>query len=139
MITSRSARLARLGVGPGLIATLLMACSSSGPLHVENATDVDVAVYTDGTWVGTYAAGSAGDAALSGRGRPQTLEVRSPSGAVLLSMVVNDDQLAAAAAGRYGNASSVGLPCGVVTVLIGELGPDEALAPAEAVPAGPCP
>ena len=116
-----------------------MACSISGPLHVDNATDVDLAVYADGHWVGTYAAGSAGDAGLSGRGRPQTVEVRSPSGAVLLSMVVNDDQLAAAAAGRYGNASSVGLPCGVVTVVIGELGPDEVLAPAEAVPAGPCP
>ncbi len=118
---------------------LLMACSSRGPLHVENATDIDVAVYADGDWVGTYAAGTAGNAALSSRGRPQTLEVRSPSGAVLLSMVVNDDQLADAAAERYRNASSVGLPCGVVTVLIGNLGPDGALAPAAAAPAGPCP
>jgi hypothetical protein len=93
----------------------------------------------DGSWVGTYAAGTTGDASISGQGKPSNLEVRSPSGAVLMSLWVNDDQLTDAAAGRYGNGASRGLPCGVVTVLIGQLAADEALAPAESIPPGPCP
>jgi hypothetical protein len=52
---------------------------------------------------------------------------------------INDDQLKDAAGGGYGNGGSVGLPCGVVTVVVGKLPPDSALAPAEAIPAGPCP
>ena len=122
-----------------MVAWVAVACGPSGPLHVENASDIAVAVYVDGRWVATYAPGASGDASVSGVGRPQALEVRSPSGAVLLSLPINDEQLAAGAAGNYGNAASVGLPCGVITVLIGQLGETEALAPAASVEPGPCP
>lgn len=139
MITRRSRRGAVLGFGLGLIASIAVACAPSGPLRVDNATDIAVGIYADGRWVGTYGPGTSGDASISGVGRPQTLEVRSPSGAVLLSLPINDDQLAAGAAGGYGNGTSVGLPCGVVTVLIGRLTENEALAPAASVEPGPCP
>lgn len=138
MIT-RSRRGAVFGFGLALIAWVVVACAPSGPLHVENATDIAVGVYADGHWVATYAPGASGDASIPGAGQPQALEVRSPSGAVLLSLPINDDQLAAGAAGRYGNGTSVGLPCGVVTVLIGHLSETEALAPAASVEPGPCP
>ena len=125
-------------VGLLLVAALVAGCAS-GPLHVANETDTAIGVYVDGRWIGTYAPGASGDASVSGAGRPQTLEVRSPTGAVLLSLQINDDQLAAGAAGGYGNGASVGLPCGVVTVLIGQPGATEALAPAASVEPGPCP
>ena len=131
-------RGARLGVGLILVAVLAAGCAG-GPLHVDNATDTAIGVYVDGRWVGTYAPETSGDASISGQGRPQILEVRSPSGSVLVSLPINDDQLAAGAAGGFGNGASVGLPCGVVTVLIGRLGANEALAPAESVEPGPCP
>lgn len=134
----RAGRRAVLGVGVVLVAALAAGCAS-GTLHVDNATDTAVAVYVDGRWVGTYAPGTSGEASIAGQGRPQILEVRSPSGAVLISLPINDDQLAAGSAGGYGNGASVGLPCGVVTVLIGRLAADAALAPAESVAPGPCP
>jgi len=139
LITRHRLRGPVLGFGPALIASIVVACAASGPLHVENATDIAVGVYADGHWVATYAPGASGDASVPGVGRPQALEVRSPSGAVLLSLPINDEQLAAGAAGNYGNAASVGLPCGVITVLIGQLGETEALAPAASVEPGPCP
>ena len=138
MITRRSGRRVGFGLGLALIAVLATGCTS-GPLHIDNATDISVGVYLDGNWVGTYAAGASGQATIAGQGRPSTIEVRSPSGAVLMSLLVNDDQLAAAAAGGFGNGSSIGLPCGVVTVIIGQLSPDAVLAPAESNPPGPCP
>ena len=138
MITRHGLRGAVLGFGLALIASLVVACAASGPLHVENGSDIPVAVYADGRWVATYAPGASGDASITGAGRPQALEVRSPSGAVLLSLSINDDQLATGAAGGYGNGASVGLPCGVVTVLIGRLSETEALAPAASVEPGPC-
>jgi hypothetical protein len=138
VIGRRSGRRARLGFGLSVIVAIAVGCTS-GPLHVDNATDIAVSVYVDDSWVATYAAGTSGAASISGQGRPRNLEVRSPSGAVLMSLWVNDDQLADAAAGRYGNGTAMGLPCGVVTVLIGQLAADEALAPAESMPPGPCP
>ena len=138
MIARHGLRGAVLGFGLALIASVAVACAPSGPLHVDNATDIAVGVYADGRWVATYAPGASGDASVSGVGRPQTLEVRSPSGAVLLSLPINDDQLGVGGAGGYGNGASIGLPCGVVTVLIGQLGADAALAPAESIEPGPC-
>lgn len=138
MIGRRSGRRAGLGFGLAVIVAVAVGCTS-GPLHVDNATDIAVSVYVDDSWVGTFGAGTTGDTSISGQGRPRTLEVRSPSGAVLLTLVVNDDQLADAAAGRYGNGQSIGLPCGVLTVIIGQLASDAALAPAESIPPGPCP
>jgi len=139
VIPRHGPRGAVLGFGLALIASVVVACAPSGPLHVENATDIAVGVYADDRWVATYAPGASGDASVSGVGRPQALEVRSPSGAVLLSLPINDEQLAAGAAGNYGNGASVGLPCGVVTVIIGRLGETEALTPAASVEPGPCP
>lgn len=138
MIGRRSGRGAGLGLGLAVIVAVAAGCTS-GPVHVDNATDIAVSVYVDDSWVGTYAAASSGTASIAGQGRPRNLEVRSPSGAVLMSIWVNDDQLAEAAAGGYGNGAAIGLPCGVVTVLIGRLASDAALAPAESVPPGPCP
>jgi hypothetical protein len=139
VIARHGLRGAVRGFGFALIASVAVACAPSGPLHVDNATDIAVGVYADGRWVATYAPGASGDASITGAGRPQALEVRSASGAVLLSLPINDDQLAAGGAGGYGNGASIGLPCGVVTVLIGRLGATEALAPAASVEPGPCP
>lgn len=138
MIARRSGRRVGQRFGLAVIAALAIGCANA-PLHVDNATDISVGVYVDGSWVGTYAAGASGDASIAGQGGTRTVEVRSPSGAVLLSLPVNDAQLADAADGDYGEGTSVGLPCGVVTVIVGRLSSDAALAPATSVPPGPCP
>jgi hypothetical protein len=138
VIARRGLRAAVLGSGLALIASVVVACANSGPLHVENASDIAVAVYADGRWVGTYGPGASGDASITAAGRPQTLEVRSALGAVLLSLPINDDQLAAGAAGTYGNGASIDLPCGEVSLLIGTLAPGQKLIPPMRVAPGPC-
>jgi hypothetical protein len=115
-----------------------MACGPSGPLHVENASDIAVAVYVDGRWLGTYAPGASGDASITAAGRPQTLQVRSASGEVLLTLPIDDDQLADGARGGYGNGAKVDLPCGEVSLLIGTLAPGQKLIPPMRVAPGPC-
>ena len=110
------------------------------PINIDNETDVAVGLYVDGTWIGTYAPGSRLAVPMPAPKRhPTTVELRSPSDAVLLSLALNEGQHAAADAGGYGAGESRGLPCGTLTLLIGRLAEDEALAPAASVEPGPCP
>ena len=110
------------------------------PISIENDTNVPVGLYVDGAWVGTYAPGSRLAVPMPAPRRlPTTIELRSPSDAALLSVTLNEGQHAAAEAGGYGAGASQGLPCGVLTLLVGRLADGEALAPAESVEPGTCP
>jgi hypothetical protein len=111
------------------------------PIRIENATTVPVGLYLNGDWVGTYPAGAATTVSI-GRpvAPPWTVELRSPSDAVLLRLNADDVALQAARDGRYGVAGSLGLPCGELTALVGTLSEGDALAPSRAsVAPGPCP
>ena len=135
----------RLAVGVAL-ATALVACggSASGAdvrLRVDNDTDTPVGVYLDGTWMGTDEPGATIDVPLGAGSPPLLVEVRSPSGATLATL---EAQAGPVQALRDGDAQNViaqefGVPCGVIRIVIGELGTDRAPAPAPSVAAGPCP
>jgi hypothetical protein len=128
-----------------LAAGLLTGCafgaaSSDIPVTIENDTSVPVGLYVDGAWVGTYAPGAHVAVPLPVRDRfPAAVELRSPSGAVLVSLTLSEHQDAAAEAGGYGGGESQGLPCGTLTLLVGRLDPGEALAPPASVSPGTCP
>jgi hypothetical protein len=110
------------------------------PISIENDTDVAVGLYVDDAWIGTYAPGARLAVPMPApRRHPTTVDLRSPSDAVLLSLTLNEGQHAAAEAGGYGAGASQGLPCGVLTLLVGRLADGDALAPAESVEPGACP
>jgi hypothetical protein len=110
------------------------------PINLHNDTDVAVGLYVDGAWIGTYAPGSRLAVPMTTPKRePTTVELRSPSDTVLLSLTLNERQYAAAEAGGYGAGESRGLPCGTLTLLVGRVAADEVLAPAASIEPGPCP
>jgi hypothetical protein len=128
-----------------LAAGLLTGCafgaaSSDIPVTIENYTSVPVGLYVDGAWVGTYAPGARATVPMPVQDRfPVTVELRSPSDAVLVAIRLSEDQHAAADAGGYGGGESQGLPCGTLTLVVGRLDPGEAPAPAASVAPGTCP
>lgn len=128
-----------------LAVALLVGCDTAAPaspipITIDNETDVAVGLYVGGNWVGTYPAGASVEVSLPSDLRlPTTVELRSPSDAVLVEVAVNEDQHAAAEAGGYGGGASQGLPCGTLTLLVGRLTAGEALAPAASLASGACP
>jgi hypothetical protein len=136
------------GLGPQLVlvsALLSAGCgvvpaTSDIPVTVANDTDVAVGLYLDGAWVGTYAPGAQVAVPLPVRDRfPVTVELRSPSDAVLVAVALSEDQHAAAEAGGYGGGESQGLPCGTLTLLVGRLAAAETVVPPASVAPGACP
>jgi len=137
------ARAARLSLAIALVVAGCVSPRSAADvqLQLDNATDTPVGLYVDGTWIGTYPAGATTTLPLRQQGDPPyRIEARSPSGTVLAATEVNVPSLESLEAGTgMPVGESVGLPCGVVTLLVGELAPDQALSPAMSVPPGPCP
>jgi hypothetical protein len=137
----RGITLLAIVVGSLLVVT---GCSSSAPearISLDNLTDTAVGLYVNGDLTGTYQPGTSVQVPLSDFGAaPYVIEVRSPSGTVLASANVNVPTAEAQANGR-GNAvgDEVGLPCGIIRILVGALADGEALAPAASVEPGPCP
>lgn len=130
-----------------LVAVVGAACSTSASqgseirVHVTNETDIPIGVYIDGDWRGTDEPGATIVVPLGDGQPPIRVETRSPSGATLATLIAPAGPIGAL---RGGDRTEVvgeafGVPCGVITIVIGELGPDQAVAPATAVPAGPCP
>ena len=132
---------ARALLAAGLLTGCVFGAAPSDiPVTIENDTSVPVGLYVDAAWVGTYAPGAQVAVPLPERDRfPVTVELRSPSDAVLVSLTLSEDQHAAAEAGGYGGGESQGLPCGMLTLLVGRLDPGEAPAPAASVAPGTCP
>ncbi len=94
----------------------------------------------NGEWIGTYPAGASREVLLRGPfDPPLDLELRSPSDAVLLELGVNNGQIEQATAGGHATGDSVGLPCGVLSVVVGTLRANEVPAPPPSVAPGPCP
>ena len=125
--------------------TLLAGCASSGasratPIVLENRTDVPVGLYVNGGWAGTFPAGGTGDASVGGHGAPPyTVEVRSSSNAVLMTVTVDEAQAATIDQPGRGIAEEVAVPCGILRVTIGSIGSGAAPAPAASVAPGECP
>ena len=109
-------------------------------VHVDNETDIPIGVYVDGVWRGTDEPGATIVVSLGDGLPPITIEARSASGAVLATL---DVPLGPVKALRDGESDAwgaeVAVPCGLIRIVAGELGPDAAIAPATAVPSGPCP
>lgn len=126
----RACRLA-LFVGLLLGASACAPTGASTAFLLENATDVPVQILVDGSWVGTYEAGTSRDVPAPGA-PPHRVEVLSVSGARLLEWGYDANQATA------GAVTSVDVPCGVVRLSVGRI-ELPALPPAEAVPTGPCP
>ena len=124
------ATLAACGVVPGL---------DEVRVHVDNETDIPIGVYVDGVWRGTDEPGATIVVPLGDGLPPITIEARSASGAVLATL---DVPLGPVKALRDGEGDAWGeeiaVPCGLIRITVGELGPNVAHAPAAAVPAGPC-
>jgi hypothetical protein len=129
-------------LGAVLATAALASCASAEPvpIRIQNDTSVPVGLYVGGSWVGTYPPGAGSTVAVDRQlDPPVTVELRSPSDAILLRLTANEGAIEAARTGGYGVGESLGLPCGVLTALVGTLRPDEELAPAPSVQPGPCP
>jgi hypothetical protein len=126
-------------------AALLAGCTPSGasratPIVLENLTDVPVGLYVNGGWAGTFPAGGRGDASVGGHGDPPyTVEVRSSSNAVLMTVTVNAAQATTLDQPGRGLAEEVAVPCGILRITIGSIGSGAAPAPAASVAPGDCP
>ncbi|MEO6206570.1 MAG: hypothetical protein ABIP77_01290 [Candidatus Limnocylindrales bacterium] len=109
-------------------------------ISLDNLTDTPIGLYVNGEWVGTYPAGATTEQPLGDHGgAPYSVEARSGSGAVLATVGVNEAQAQTPAQAGQGLAVEQGVPCGIVRIVVGELGPDAVPAPAASVSPGPCP
>ena len=134
----------RLVVALAALALATSGCARTAvadiTITLDNLTDSPIGLYVNGEWVGTYPAGATTEQPLGDHGgAPYAVEARSDSGAVLAMVGVNEAQARALAQDGPAVAIEQGVPCGVVRIVVGELGPDEAPAPAASVPPGPCP
>lgn len=139
-------RVGRLAAG-GLVAIVVAACAAAGTpgdevrVHVDNETDIPVGVYIDGDWRGTDEPGATIVVPLGDGPPPIRVEARSPSGATLATLEASAGPIDAM---RDGDRSEVvgeafGVPCGVITIVIGERPDGYVVAPASSVEPGPCP
>ena len=109
-------------------------------LTVVNRTDTPVGVYVNDAWIGTDEPGATIETTLGPTDDADyRIEARSPTGAVLAVFVAPAAEVDRTRDGGPALGEEIGVPCGVVTILIGTLRDDEMLAPAEAVEPGPCP
>ena len=134
----------RLVVALAALALATSGCARTAvadiTITLDNLTDTPIGLYVNGEWVGTYPAGATTEQPLGDHGgAPYAVKARSDSGAVLAMVGVNEAQARALAQDGPAVAIEQGVPCGVVRIVVGELGPDEAPAPAASVPPGPCP
>lgn len=121
-----------------------VACSRTAvadiTITMDNQTDTPVGLYVNDEWVGTYPAGASVQEPLGDHGgAPYVVDVRTPGGTSLARVDVNAAQAASITGGGPAVASEVGLPCGIIRLVVGELADHEAPAPAESVAPGPCP
>ena len=134
----------RIAVALATLALATSGCARTAvagiTITLDNRTDTPIGLYVNGEWVGTYPAGATTEQPLGDHGgAPYAVEARSDSGAVLAMVGVNEAQARALAEDGPAVAIEQGVPCGVVRIVVGELGPDEVPAPAASVPPGPCP
>ena len=128
-----------------LLAAVAAACGgTSAPdtprLTVENLTDTPIGVYVDGEWVGTDEPGATIQTGLGPTtGSSYRIEARSPSGAVLAVFEAPRAAVGATTQGGAALGEAFAVPCGEIRIIVGELGPTEALAPAPAPATGPGP
>ena len=110
-------------------------------VNVDNGTDIPIGVYVDGEWRGTDEPGATILVPLGDGPPPMTIEARSPTGATLAILEANAPQVEALRRGETEDviAEEFGVPCGVITIVVGEMPAGWAPAPAEAVATGPCP
>jgi hypothetical protein len=103
-------------VGCGLLPT------GSQAAHIDNMTNTPMAVHIDGVWAGTYAPGTSADVPLVGHGAPPyAITVHSPSGGVLMQLVVSADDYQMAAEGTGSVSGDTELPCGTVRLSVGRI------------------
>ncbi|MEX1172780.1 MAG: hypothetical protein WEG56_09230 [Chloroflexota bacterium] len=127
-----------------VIALAIAGCARMAPsdiqITLDNLTDTPVGLYVNDDWVGTYPAGGTTRQPLGDHGgAPYEVEVRSPSGATLATIAVNQAQAESLSGGGPAIALEQGVPCGIVRLVVGEVAAGEVPALAASVPPGPCP
>ena len=105
-------------IGSVATAVVVAGCAAlsgpSTPMSLENHTDTALAVHADGRWVGTYAAGARTSVPVPGE-PPVGIEIRSPSGAVLVSWAFDARQAV------EGGVATAEVPCGVIRLSVGRI------------------
>ena len=117
----------------------LTGCSPTGgpTVRLENQTTVPVAIYLDDQWIGTYPAGATVDARFVVPDSEASIEARTASGAVLVSILGTAAMIEAAADGSMPISEWADVPCGRVALSIGAA--DPVLTDPPPGPTGSCP
>ena len=139
-------RVAGIAAAAAFVGLVVVACAAPATadeirIHVQNQTTIPVGVYVDGDWRGTDEPGATIVVPLGDGVPPIRVEARSPSGATLVTLEAPAGPIESM---RDGDDSEVvgeafGLPCGVITIVIGDQPPGQTVAPAPSVEPGPCP
>ena len=119
-------------LGPALLVVTLAAAvlgcvpvaslTPADTIQLTNATTTAVAVHVNGGWAGTYPAGAVTDVPIVGHGGPPfTIEVRSPSGAILSSVTFSADDARGVAAGSGSMSTGGDVGCGWIEIRYGNV------------------
>ena len=128
-----------LAVVAAVAATVLVGCGilSFARVSVRNETTVPIAVHVDGGWVGTVAPGATADLAFTPGDDTTEIEARSPTGAILASLIGTRPMYDGAIDGSTPMSAWQDIACGRVVLSIGPFDAS-ALQPLDA-PSVPCP
>lgn len=128
-------------VAAAVLALTIAACDaipSSTPapvVHLQNQTDIPVAIHVNDAWVGTYPAGASTEVTIPVQEREYRIEARSPSGTTLITLLGPASMVNAAQAQEQVFDAWEDVPCGRIALSVGTP-PDR---PAPEAPTGPCP
>ncbi len=105
-------------IGVATVALALSACSAFGSsFSVANGTTIPVTIIVNGSVVETIPPGTTENPIKASiPGRPWTVEARSPSGRILVTMTVSANDTLSSTSGRMGSAD---LACGPLTIWAG--------------------
>ena len=127
-------------VGLAVLALAIAACqaepSTMRTVHLQNQTDIPVAVHVNGTWIGTYPAGAVTELPIPAQEGEYRIEARSPSGAALLTLLGTAAMVDAAEANEQVFDAWADVPCGRIAMSVGAI---PLVRPAPGPATGPCP
>jgi hypothetical protein len=129
----------RRSLAGALLAAIVAGCAIvTGPrVAVLNGTGVPISVHVNGAWVGTVGPGASADVPFTVGTDTTDIEARSPTGAVLVSLLGTRPMFDAAVDGSMPISAWQDLGCGRLLLSVGTID-RSALPPAP--PAGqPCP
>jgi hypothetical protein len=121
-----------------VMAAIVAGCAIvTGPrVAVMNGTDVPISVHVDGAWVGTVGPGASADVPFSLGTGTTDIQARSPTGAVLVSLLGTRPMFDAAIDGSMPMSAWQDLACGRLLLSVGPF--DRSALPPAPVGGQPC-